>query len=163
MTWLARLKNQKGPDTHPTKPTEPGFVGFVGTPNGHIQKITGSATPANDLAQDLDRWAWPASTAMTGAEIDSFTARLAQFTDKGLTLDAGERLADKLLIRDREQDDRRLCVECVHLAGYAGTWSCRNWQQADVAIKQQHAHLPAALVTQLQRCDGFKNQINERI
>lgn len=37
--WLARLKNEKAPDTHATKPTKPpqgdekaGFVGFVAYP-----------------------------------------------------------------------------------------------------------------------------------
>ena len=174
MTWLARLKKQKGPDTHPTKPTEPtepGFVGFVGTPEGHIQKISGSVEPANDApatwnvvippgtsaapiatfraapmaldaaqraagappSRDPDADCWPHSTAMTGAEIDTFTARLARFTDKGLLdLDAGERLADKLVIRGREQDDRRQCLECTHLhpggaAGAAATGSGPVW------------------------------------
>ena len=156
MTWLARLKKQKGPDTHPTEPTEPGFVGFVGTPGGHIQKITGSATPANDLALDLDRWAWPHSTAMTGTEIDTFTARLARFTDKGLTLDAGERLADKLVIRDRERDDRRHCLECTHLHR-GGGWRCSNWQRAGVALRARDAQLPTDFVNLLQRCDGFND------
>ena len=68
---------------------------------------------------DPDRWAWPHSEAMNGREIDTFTARLARFTDKGLMLDDAEKLADKLVTRDRESDDRRLCLECVHLAGHA--------------------------------------------
>lgn len=160
MSWLARLKKQKGPDTHPTEPTEPGFVGFVGTPDGHIQKIMGSATPANDLSPDLDRWAWPHSAAMTGVEIDIFTARLARFTDKGLDLDAAERLADKLVIRDRERDDRRLCLECGHLAGHApGSWACGGWKQAGVAIRARDAQLPTDFVNQLQRCDGFTDAV----
>jgi hypothetical protein len=167
MNWLARLKKQKGPDTHPTKPTEPGFVGFVGTPVGHIQKISGSAEPANsDFSDqyararaffpiDADRWAWPASTAMTGAEIDTFTARLARFTDMGIDLHTGERLADKLVMRDREQDDRRHCLECLHLHRGDG-WRCGNWQRAGVAMRARDAQLSAALVFQLQQCEGFK-------
>ena len=113
---------------------------------------------ANDptpVTQDPDRWAWPHSAAMNGAEIDTFTARLARFTDRGLGLDDAEALADKLVTRDRESDDRRLCFECIHLAGYSGTWGCRNWQRAGVATKARNAQLPAALVVQLQRCDGF--------
>jgi hypothetical protein len=110
---------------------------------------------ANDLALDLDRWAWPASTAMTGAEIDTFTARLARFTDKGLELDAGERLADKLVIRARERDDRRHCLECTHLHRGDG-WRCGNWQRAGVASRARDAQLSTALVFQLQRCEGFK-------
>lgn len=93
---------------------------------------------------------------MTGAEIDTFTARLVRFTDKGLTLDDGEVLADKLVTRDRESDDRRLCLECTHLTGYAAmAWQCRNWQRAGVAIKAREAGLPDDLARKLQRCDGF--------
>ena len=154
MSWLSRLKNQTAPGADPTEPTKPGFVGFVGTPDGDIQKITGNATPANDPALDLDRWAWPHSAAMTGAEIDAFTARLARFTDRGLTLDDAERLADRLVTRDRESDDRRLCLECLHLAGF-GAWRCGNWQRAGAAIRARDAHLPGELVYLLQRCEGF--------
>ena len=70
-------------------------------------------TTANDPTPDPDRWCWPHSTAMTGAEIDTFTARLGRFSDKGLSLDDGEALADKLVVRDREGDDRHLCAECA--------------------------------------------------
>ena len=111
---------------------------------------------ANDPTPDPDRWAWPHSQAMTSAEIDTYTARLARITDKGVSLDDGEALADKLVQRDRESDDRRLCLECTHLAGHAGLWGCRNWQRARVVSTMRNAGLSAALVCQLQRCDGFK-------
>ena len=110
---------------------------------------------ANDPARDSDRWCWPHSTAMTGAEIGTFTARLSGFTDKGLTLDGGEALADRLVIRDRDSDDRRLCLECLHLAGY-GSWRCSNWQRSGIAIQAWDAQLLGELVRKLQRCDGFK-------
>ncbi len=112
---------------------------------------------ANDHAPDADRWCWPHSTAMTGGEIEAFTARLSRFTDKGLTLDGGEALADRLVIRDRESDDRRLCLECLHLAGHAaGSWRCGNWQQAGIASNVRDTQLPGELVRTLQRCHGFK-------
>ena len=120
---------------------------------GKVATLVANQTP---VFQDPHRWCWPHSQAMTGREIDTFTARLARFTDKGLSLDAAESLADKLVTRDREYDDRRLCLECAHLAGYAGAWGCRNWQQAAIASKARDAQLPAALVIQPQRCDGFK-------
>ena len=113
---------------------------------------------ANDPAPDLDRHCWPHSTAMTGREIDTFTARLSRFTDKGLILDDGEVLADKLVIRDRESDDRHVCLECLHLAGY-GSWRCSNWQRSGIAIQAWDAQLPGQLVRNLQRCDGFKGAI----
>ena len=105
---------------------------------------------------DPDRWCWPHGDAMNTVEIDAFTARLARFTDKGLNLSAAEALADKLVIRDREGDDRRLCLECEHLSGFARTSRrCGNWQAAGIALRPHDTQLPAELVLQLQRCDGF--------
>lgn len=156
MKWLARLKNQESPDTHPTKPTKPGFVGFVGTPDAHIQKIAGDAPAANDLAPDPDRWCWPHSPAMNTAEIDRFTARLVRFTDRGVILDDAECLADRLVIRDREQDKRAVCLECTHLQ-HGGR--CGNWQRAGVAIRAGDAQLSGDFVNLLQRCDGFSQSI----
>ena len=87
---------------------------------------------------------------MNTTEVDTFTARLARFTDKGVSYDEAERLTDALVIRDREGDDRRLCLECTHLQGF-GRWRCGNWQQADVAREA----LARDLVLMLQRCSGF--------
>ena len=124
-----------------------------------VSVATAQKQAANDAAavtHDPDRWAWPHSQAMTGREIDTFTARLHHFTRRGLVESDAERLADKLMTRDREADDRRLSLECAHLAGHAGVWGCRNWQRAGVATKPQHAQLSAALVHLFQRCNGFK-------
>ena len=122
-----------------------------------MQKNRVDSLAADDLAPDPDSWAWLHSQAMTGAEIDTFTARLHQFTRCGLAEPDAEKLADKLVNRDRESDDRRLCLECVNLAGHAaGLWGCRNWRRAGVAIKARDAKLSGALVHRLQRCDGFK-------
>jgi len=109
---------------------------------------------------DADRWCWPHSSAMTGSEIDTFTARLARFTAKGVSAPDAEALADKLVTRDRESDDRRLCLECTHLAGYShSSWRCSNWQAACIAIRPRDTQLPADLVLQLQRCAGFASQL----
>jgi hypothetical protein len=54
-------------------------------------------------ALDPDAFCWPHSTAMNGAEIDLFTARLHGFTERGLNVTDGEVLADKMVIRDREE------------------------------------------------------------
>jgi len=111
------------------------------------------------VTEDPDRWCWPHSSAMNGAEIDTFAARLHNFMDKGLAHNDSEALADKLVLRDRDQDDRRVCPECKHFAGHgAGSWRCGNWQAAGVAIRSHDAQLPADLVVQLQRCDGFTAQ-----
>ena len=108
------------------------------------------------VTEDPDRWCWPHSSAMNGAEIDTFAARLHKFTDKGLARNDGEVLADRLVLRDRDQDDRRVCLECKHFAGYvAGSWRCGHWQAAGIAIRPRDTQLPVDLALQLQRCDGF--------
>jgi hypothetical protein len=171
MNWLARLKKiDKTPERDATEPTKPGFVGFVAPGMAPVQKIGRASPAANDAAQVLvlvassevatlvaspaalfenpDRWAWPHSTAMTGREIDTFTARLARFTDKGLSLSDGEALADKLVMRDREADERRLCLECVHLA--------RNGLCKAVTTDGKPIE---TISTILQRCDSFAAQL----
>ena len=94
---------------------------------------------------------------MNTAEIDTFTARLARFTDKGLNLHDAEALADKLVQRDRDEDDRRTCLECAHLQG-VGRWGCAAWQQAGVCTRAADAGIAPALVVMLQHCNGFKEQ-----
>ena len=133
-------------------------VARVAVANPQPPAANDPAPPPDAVAIDNpDRWCWPSGMAMTGSEIDSFTARLARFTDKGLIQIDAESLSDKLVQRDRESDDRRLCLECTHLGGYGATsWRCGNWQAAKVAHRAQDSKLPADLVMQLQRCDGFK-------
>ena len=125
-----------------------------------VSVATAQKYAANDstaISQDLDRWCWPHTEAMNSAEINTFKARLARFTDKGLSLDDADASADKLVLRDRDLDDRRLCLECIYLSGCDRRgWDCKNWQRAGVASRVRDAQLPAALVYQLQRCDGFK-------
>ncbi len=161
-TWLARLKNQNTPERGATKPTKPtqdthagGFVGFVAYPQGHIQKFDGAVanpeTPAaNAPTTDPDRWAWPHSSAMNGQEIDTLMARQALFCQRGAAPQDAERLADSLVNRDRDSDDRRLCLECRHLHG-AGPYRCGNARAADV-----RADLARDLVLTLQRCHGYE-------
>ena len=77
-----------------------------------------SAKPATDDAQakaadtpDPDRWCWPHSSARNGQEIFTFTARLNWVIRKGMCLEDAESLADRLVIRDRDGDDRRVCLQ----------------------------------------------------
>ncbi|MCX8018432.1 MAG: hypothetical protein N2690_11115, partial [Rhodocyclaceae bacterium] len=64
--------------------------------------------------------------------------------------DRAEALAERLLIRDREADDRRLCIECRNLAGGPGRWRCTGGGSAPGSV-------PADMVVRLlQRCDGFE-------
>ena len=105
---------------------------------------------------DPDRWCWPHSAAMNGEEINRFTYRLHRFTAKGLTFTESEALADKLVVRDRELDNGRSCLECKHLAGYGQTgWRCCNWQNSSLQSQSQGAQLAGVLVIQLQDCRGY--------
>ena len=82
------------------------------------------------------------------AEIEVFLAREARFTRLGRVAEA-EHLAERLTLRDREQDDRRLCLECAALA---------NNRRCELAAQ---GRLPGAdrrlepVPTILQRCPGF--------
>ena len=174
--------------TKPTKPGFVGFVGCIPEPfqksgadpasnDGEPWRVTlaPGTTPATaqrlraasmalDKVQEAtpatnDEW-WPYATAMTGPEIDTLTARLGRFVDRGLSLDDSERLADRLAVRDREGDDRRVCLECQHLRG---RWRCGNWQAAGVATNAMGAQLPGDFTTMLQRCDGHQSVINSPI
>ena len=77
--------------------------------------------------------------AWTDAEIVTFEKRVARGTWLGYPDAKG--LAEKLLHRDRDADDRILCIECSH-AGPA--WRC--------------AKREAFLLDQLQRCPMFKEK-----
>ena len=76
--------------------------------------------------------------AWTDAEIATFEKRQARTRWLGYG-DRADRVVELLLHRDREGDDRRLCIECAH-AGPG--WRC--------------AKREAFMVDQLQRCPVFK-------
>ena len=149
MNWLARLKKiDTAAERDATETTKRVSVVFVAPGMAPMTKTGGDSAAANDPAPDPDRWAWPHSAAMTGAEIDTFTARLARFTNKGLSLEGAEGLADRLVTRDRESDDRRLCLECVHLARNG---LCKAVSTGGKPIEP--------VPTILQRCDSFATQL----
>lgn len=134
MNWLARLKKiEIAPERDATEPTKPDFVGFVAPNMAPLQKTGVDSPAANDPTPDPDRWCWPHSEAINTREIDTFKARMARFTDKGLGLDEAEALADKLVKRDREPDDRRLCFDAFtcpaspRKPGTVGTGSGPGW------------------------------------
>ena len=175
---LARLATLAGANTNTSKNNGTPTLARLATLAGVEDEISKTKTTGNDVEShgldwlspvldtqqvaevpDLDRYCWPHSSAMNGAEIDIFTLRTSQFAKKGVNRDDADQLADTLVHRDREGDDRRVCLECQHLTGYGATsWRCGNWQAAGIAIKARDAGLPAELVHKLQRCDGFTNK-----
>ena len=83
------------------------------------------------------------------AEIDAFKARQARFTRMGQSDADAEHLAERLTLRDRDGDDRRLCLECTWLGD---TGRC---------LAAATGRIPGAdrrlepMQTILQRCDAF--------
>jgi len=111
---------------------------------------------ASTLIEGPDRWCWPHSIAMSGSEIEKFTARLERFDYFGIDGGVAEKLADRLVMRDREDDDRSLCLECAHLRLL---FSCVNSLNAGISTQHSDSKLPSDFVIQLQRCPGFKPRI----
>jgi hypothetical protein len=72
-----------------------------------VQTIKGNPYLSIEAADRCHTPAW------SDAEIFAFTTRAVTFVRMGLRRDA-DNLAELLLLRDRDGDDRRLCVECRH-------------------------------------------------
>lgn len=155
MSWLERLKIRQTIETLPTKTTETIFVVSVGSATGHIEEIACTADAANDAGLNSDCCCWPYSTAMNTREIRNFKTRLDRLITKGMDHDAAEQLADQLLNRDRDGDDRRLCLECRNLSRHADSWHCGNWKVAGVAIRSKDAQISLTFIRTLQRCNGW--------
>ena len=105
----------------------------------HEAKVERSAIISSDGVPYWDADDLAGLPAWTDGEIVGFEKRVARSTWLGYP-DAKGR-AERLLHRDRDSDDRRLCVECVH-AGPG--WRC--------------AKREAFLLDQLQRCPMFKEK-----
>lgn len=170
--WLARLKNEKAPDTPATKPTKPprgdelpGFVGFVAYPLGTFHKnwagdaetvtpqvpaANDGATPAPAPATDPDRHCWPHTPAMNTLEIEQFKRRLAHFSRMGVSDAEAERLADAWVTEDREGTGRGCCVACSHLSSFSRL-RCQRAAAAGV-----HPELAADFAVPLQKCNAFE-------
>jgi hypothetical protein len=101
-----------------------------------------------------DRYCWPHSSAMNSGEIDKFKYRVELFQAKGLDEMNAEALADKLVIRDRDGDDRKVCYECRYLKAITSL-KCENWKLAGIAVKSSDSFVGKELAMMLQRCHGF--------
>lgn len=93
----------------------------------------------------------PDEPSMSDVEIERFQARVERLTSRALGLTQAEALADSLLIRDRQRDDRRMCVECIHCTS---TRRCSRTQQAGIGLAP--TEMLGDLAMRLQRCPAFK-------
>jgi hypothetical protein len=96
-----------------------------------------------------DRWCWPNGPAMNGQEISVFNQRENLFIARGW--DAAEAVAERLVRRDRESDDRVVCLECVH---YTKRW-CANAKAAELSPTKSSTQIAIDLISLFQRCPGF--------
>lgn len=148
MNWLARLKKKESVhDSAPAKPTNPPFAGFVGVYPDPFQN-----SQFNPAALELHVDASNDGTAMDGV----FAKRQALFMKQGLDIDHAKAVAERMTQRDAERDERRLCLECLHLSGGVGRRRCSQWQKIGMTSR---ATIPGELVTILQRCAGFTKRL----
>jgi hypothetical protein len=147
MKWLARLKKiEPLSELGPTETTESVSVVFAGSLQATVQETQAQSGRRCDAVIQIP-------TQLT----NDFMAKLSQFKNRGVMQTQAETLAAMMTDRNRGGDDRRLCLECQHLAGYgAGSWRCSNWAQAGVAMRARDAGLPIDFVCLLQRCEGFR-------
>ena len=77
-------------------------VAFASTCNLQLDGLIAHWMPKDQPAVDRDRWCWPHGDAMNTTEIERFLARVKQFIERGIAEDAAERLADELVLADRQ-------------------------------------------------------------
>lgn len=86
---------------------------------------------------------------MNWQEIAVFNKRNNLFLARGW--DTAEAVAKRLARRDRESDDRVVCLECVH---YTRRW-CANAKATQLSPTKSSIQIATDLITLLQRCPGF--------
>ncbi len=89
----------------------------------------------------------PASRIRTDADIAAFLKRRARLLRWGWTEADAERLAERLVQRDRDIDDRVSCADCRHYSGR----TCANHRAAGVGDR----NVGRSFAEVLQRCPGF--------
>lgn len=88
---------------------------------------------------------------MTEQQIQTYMRRIARIESLGLPGPQAEGVADRLHWRDMDGDDRRMCVECVHL---------KSRIDIDTDERQQYcSRKQAALPVQLQRCPEYREAV----
>ena len=94
----------------------------------------------------------PAAHRRTDAEQRRFDFRAAMFQRRGL----GERdvlaLAEQLLQRDRQRDDRRVCIECAHMQRSGHCMAVKQGRMQVACPADQFTVMPQLL----QRCTAFR-------
>jgi hypothetical protein len=102
---------------------------------------------AND-SQGERRLVDMSAVAWTDRDIRAFLDRRSRLLRWGWSEPQAEALADRLTRRDREQDERVSCIDCLHYR----PGLCGNHRQADLSVPEVGMDWAAFL----QRCFGFQ-------
>lgn len=130
-----------------------GAIKLIGQP----EAVQNAADRLRPFKSDLVRYLGDAADdahqpSSVPPEHDALTSgRLALFVSRGVYRAAAMALADRLAVRDQQLDDRRVCLECLHMAGTANARRCGQWR----LTLMKGLAMPADLVDVLQRCPGF--------
>ena len=150
--WAARYAEKLAAPTYggTDKTAKRGVLSVLAvTPKGGANDFLSAPLQASALAaspESPDLWA----VAWTDADIAAFFDRRARLMRWGWPELDAEKLAERLVKRDREQDDRVSCTDCRHYRpGY-----CANHQRAGLGVRDVGRDLAAML----QRCPGFQHQ-----
>jgi len=127
------------------------------TPTDTISQLATLAS--NDpTASGPDAYCWPHSSALNTAELSRMAERLRLFAQRSVSGEAAERLADRLVIRDRQRESAHVCIECSLLSGSVRRgWRCGNHRGASIC-----RDLADDFVTTFQRCPAFDARVELR-
>ena len=104
---------------------------------------SGNPLMTAEQADDCHAGAWDDN------ELTAFTTRVLMLQRRGIEADDADNLAERLTLRDRDGDDRRMCVECSHLGdgGRCLAAAAGRVHGADRRLEP--------VPTILQRCEAF--------
>ena len=154
--WALRLAEESAAPIAPVtaETAKRGHVSVLAvTPKGGGREL--HAPPAAECRQadrlealDLAAVAW------TDSDVARFLDRRARLMRWGWSESDAEQLADRLVRRDREVDDRVCCADCGHYRPNR----CGNHRRAGL----NSAGVGRDLAAMLQRCPGFMDETLQR-
>lgn len=113
-----------------------------------VESVT-RAQCAVDPGLGADRWCWPNSGAMNTAELNAFVARRDRLLRWGYGESEADDLAERLTLRDRQEDDRRMCLECSNLGDMGRCIAASTGRLVGADRRLEPVR------TILQRCEAF--------
>ena len=145
------LQKSPSPPTDETDETHLLAVSSV-TPQGVFQKTQAVNSASNDAAPSERASAAPEFTALvtwTDADIERYRSRRARLIRWGWSEPEAEKLADRLVKRDRDANERVSCTDCRNYR----PGRCGNFKAAGLHSPE----LGRDLAGLLQRCPAFQD------